>query len=190
MLGRMSEDGALLARARGGDRAAFDRLVERHLPHVWRVAYRVVRHREDAEDVVQETFLAAWRSLGEFRGDAALSTWLHRIAVTRALHHVERAGERMRRASRSIDDGPEPPPPSGGVPDSPLRRLEAKELLERLSRCLESLPPAWRAVLALRDGESMEYEGIAAALGIALGTVRSRLARARLSLKRCVEGAA
>ena len=98
------EEAGLLARARAGDRAAFEGLVERHLTQVWRVVWRIVRHTQDAEDVVQETFLTAWRSLGDFREEASLSTWLHRIAVTRALHHVERASERVRRASRSIDD--------------------------------------------------------------------------------------
>jgi RNA polymerase sigma-70 factor (ECF subfamily) len=71
---------------------------------------------------------------------------------------------------------------------SPLQALEAEELRRRLSECLEKLPAAWRAVLALRDGEGSSYEEMARALGIALGTIRSRLARARLALRRCVEG--
>ena len=188
---------ALLARARQGDRAAFEGLVSRHLGQVWRVVWRVVRHNEDAEDVVQETFLTAWRSLPDFRGDAAFSTWLHRIAVSRALHHVERAGERLRRASRSIDDEESGPAAlialEGGrarsASESPLRQLETKEMLARLQDCLAKLPPAWRAVLALRDVDSLAYEEIARALEVALGTVRSRLARARMALKECVEGA-
>jgi RNA polymerase sigma-70 factor (ECF subfamily) len=196
---REDEDEAgLLARARLGDRPAFERLVERHLSQVWRVAWRVVRHNEDAEDVVQETFLTAWRSLPDFRGDAALATWLHRIAVTRALHHVERAGERLRRASKSIDDEETGAAAlialEGGrarsASESPLRQLEAKELLARLQECLTKLPPAWRAVLSLRDVDALAYEEIARVLEVALGTVRSRLARARMALKECVEGAA
>ena len=197
-LGKDDDEAGLLARARGGDRAAFEGLVERHLSQVWRVVWRIVRHDQDAEDVVQETFLTAWRSLGDFREEAALSTWLHRIAVTRALHHVERASERMRRVSRSIDDEETGPAAlialeggrSRGAAESPLRQLESKELLARLQECLDKLPAAWRAVLALRDVDALAYDEIARVLEVALGTVRSRLARARMALKECVEGAA
>jgi len=197
-LGKDDDEAGLLARARGGDRVAFEGLVERHLSQVWGVVWRIVRHTQDAEDVVQDTFLTAWRSLGDFREEAALSTWLHRIAVTRALHHVERASERMRRASRSIDDEESGPAAlialeggrSRAAAESPLRQLESKELLARLQQCLDKLPPAWRAVLALRDVDALAYDEIARVLEVALGTVRSRLARARMALKECVEGAA
>jgi RNA polymerase sigma-70 factor (ECF subfamily) len=176
----------LVERARAGDRRAFDRIVEIHLPRVWRVVYRVLRHREDTEDVVQEVFVTAHRSLREFRGDSQLSTWLHRIAVTRALNHAERASERMRRSSDPIESAPEPASPA----PTPLHALEAKELRRRLADCLGRVPEAWRAVLALRDAEGMAYEEIASVLGVALGTVRSRLSRARTLLQECVEGAA
>jgi RNA polymerase sigma-70 factor (ECF subfamily) len=177
----------LVRRARDGDRAAFDRLVGLHLPRVWAVVARIVRNREDAEDVVQEAFLTAHRSIAEFRGDAAFSTWLHRIAVTRALNHLNRASVRLARASEPIDgDGvPELAAPEA---DTPLKALESKELLRRLADCLEKLPGAWKAVVALRDAEELPYDEIARILGIELGTVRSRLARARGSLKACVEG--
>jgi len=179
------EDADLVAKAKGGDRRAFDELVERHLPRVWRVVYRVLRHREDTEDVVQEVFVTAHRSLRDFRGDAKLSTWLHRIAVTRALNHAERAAEKVRRGSEPIEAISEP----ASTAPTPLHALEAKELRRRLADCLEKVPEAWRAVLALRDAEQMAYEEIAAVLGLALGTVRSRLARARALLQQCVEAA-
>ena len=179
------EDADLVARAKGGDRRSFDTLVERHLPRVWRVVYRVLRQREDTEDVVQEVFLTAHRSLREFRGDAKLSTWLHRIAVTRALNHADRAAEKVRRASEPIEAAGEPSSPA----PTPLHALEAKELRRRLADCLEKVPESWRAVLALRDAEQMAYEEIASVLGLALGTVRSRLARARQLLQQCVEAA-
>lgn len=178
---------ALIERARRGDRQAFDRLVERHLERTWRVVWGVLRQREDAEDVVQEVFLAAWRGFATFRGESRFSTWLHRIAVTRALNHLDRAAEKIRRASDPVEA-----PDEGKWTDpspSPLQELAASELQERLARCLDKLPGAWRAVVSLRDAEEMSYEGIASALGIALGTVRSRLARARLSLKECIEAA-
>ncbi len=187
ILRAMDEEPELVRKAMGGDRRAFDRLVELHLPQVWATVWRVLRHREDTEDVVQEVFVTAHRALPGFRGDAKLSTWLHRIAVTRALNHVDKAEEKLRRASDPIDleavDGPR-------AIGTPLRALEAKELMRRLADCLAKLPVAWRAVLALRDAEQHTYESIAETLHIELGTVRSRLARARASLKDCVEGRA
>jgi len=187
ILRAMDEEPELVRKAVGGDRRAFDRLVELHLPQVWATVWRVLRHREDTEDVVQEVFVTAHRALPGFRGDAKLSTWLHRIAVTRALNHVEKAEEKLRRASDPIDleavDGPR-------AIGTPLGALEAKELMRRLADCLAKLPVAWRAVLALRDAEQNSYEHIAETLQIELGTVRSRLARARTSLKDCVEGRA
>lgn len=186
----------IVERARGGDRSAFDRLVEAHLPRVWRVVWRVLRHHEDTEDVVQEVFLTAFRSLPEYRGDASLSTWLHRIAVTRALNHLDRSSEKVRRASGPLEDTSETPhhPEARAVADtprdpgpSPLQTLQANELRRRLSECLSRLPAAWRAVIALRDGEELSYEEISGALALNVGTVRSRLSRARIALRQCIE---
>jgi RNA polymerase sigma-70 factor, ECF subfamily len=181
------DEDAVVRQARDGDRRAFDRLVTLHLPQVWATVWRVLRHREDTEDVVQEVFVTAYRSLSGFRGEAKLSTWLHRIAVTRALNHLERAEEKRRRASDPID------PQTGGGPvaiGTPLTALETTDLMRRLADCLEKLPAAWRAVLALRQSEENSYERIAETLQLELGTVRSRLARARAWLKDCVEGRA
>jgi RNA polymerase sigma-70 factor (ECF subfamily) len=177
----------LVRKAKDGDRQAFDRLVELHMSQVWATVYRILRHREDAEDVVQDVFVTAHRGLHEFRGDSKLSTWLHRIAVTRALNHTARAEEKLRRASDPIDPEAAHGPRAIGTP---LAALESRELMRRLADCLEKLPGAWRAVLALRDAEDNSYEHIATILHIELGTVRSRLARARTALKDCVEGTA
>jgi len=193
----VAAEDVLVQKARRGDREAFDQLMERHLPKVWGMVWRILRHREDSEDVVQEVFLAAYQALPEFRGEASLSTWLCRIAVTRALNHVDRAAEKMRRASQSLEDfSVRPRNPGAARPGlqiadrgpSPLQELEARELARRLSECLSRLPPAWRTVIALRDVDSLAYEEISGVLGIALGTVRSRLARARLALRQCVQG--
>ena len=175
----------LVRKARDGERQAFDRLVELHLSQVWATVWRVLRHREDTEDVVQEVFVTAHRALPGFRGEAKFSTWLHRIAVTRALNHVEKAESKLQRASDPIELADARMPRAIGTP---LRALEAKELMRRLADCLQQLPAAWRVVLALRDAEENSYEQIAETLHVELGTVRSRLARARGSLKDCVEG--
>jgi len=194
-------EAALVLRAQQGDETAFAGLMDRHLDRVWTLVWRVLRHREDTEDVVQEAFLAAWRSLPGFRREARFSTWLQTIAVSRALNHQARGSERVRRASspfattgdpalEAARTVPAPREPADDRPaSSPLRLLESAELRARLALCLEKLPAEWRAVLALREGvESQSYGEIAATLGLALGTVRSRLARARLSLRDCVEG--
>ena len=198
-------EAALVLRAQQGDEMAFARLMDAHLDRVWTLVWRVLRHREDTEDVVQEAFLSAWRSLPGFRGDARFSTWLQTIAVSRALNHRARGAERVRRASSPFATTGDPAleaartVPAGGPTHlepaddrpaaSPLRLLESAELRARLAICLEKLPTEWRAVLALREGvDARSYGEIAATLGLALGTVRSRLARARLSLRDCVEG--
>jgi RNA polymerase sigma-70 factor (ECF subfamily) len=182
----------LIDRARDGDGSAFDRLVDAHLPRVWRVVWPIVRDDADADDVVQEVFLSAWRSLGRFRGDARFGTWLHRIAVTRALNHLDRSGERARRSAVPLEPADESgsgAPPADGVAATPLETLEARELAKRLAQCWERLPPDWRAVLALRQQEDLPYERIAEVLAVAIGTVRSRLARARAALRACIEEA-
>jgi RNA polymerase sigma-70 factor, ECF subfamily len=187
-------DARLIERATAGDREAFDRLVERHLPRVWAVVWRILRHHEDTEDVVQEVFLAAFQGLQGYRGEAQFSTWLHRIAVTRALNHLDRKEEKMRRAFRELEDGLLEVAAEAEAswvlrgPPSPLQALEAGDLMRRLAACLSRLPAAWRAVLTLRDVDARSYEEIAALAGLALGTVRSRLARARVALRQCVAG--
>jgi RNA polymerase sigma-70 factor (ECF subfamily) len=190
-------EAALIARAQRGDRRAFEQLVERHAPQIWRVVWRILRQTEDAEDVVQEVFLTAWQGLPGFRGEAKLSTWLHQIAVSRALNHADRAAEKLRRASTSMDRtvraeadgeaGRSLAERLAAASPSPFQALSARERLAKLKECLERLPASWRAALALREGETLPYEEIARVLGIALGTVRSRLARARTNLKECVE---
>ena len=194
--GGEADDVPLVDRARRGDREAFDRLIERHLQHVWAVVWRILRHHEDTEDVVQEVFLAAFQALPRYRGDSRLSTWLHRIAATRALNHLDRKEEKMRRAVRGIENPVERLESGADGPGawvlrgtpSPLETLEAHELARRLAACLSRLPAAWRAVLTLRDVDARSYDEIARLAGLALGTVRSRLSRARLALRQCVAG--
>ena len=191
-----TEEERLVGRARRGDREAFDLLIERHLRQVWAVVWRILRHHEDTEDVVQEVFLSAFQALPRYRGDARLSTWLHRIAVTRALNHLDRKEEKMRRALRDLEGAGERLESGADAPaawvlratPSPLQALEADDLQSRLAACLSRLPAAWRVVLTLRDVDARSYEEIARIAGLTLGTVRSRLARARLALRQCVAG--
>src|SRR2546428_569079 len=148
--GSETDEMPLVERARRGDREAFDLLVERHLQHVWAVVWRILRHHEDTEDVVQEVFLVAFQALPRYRGESRLSTWLHRIAVTRALNHLDRKEEKMRRALRSVEDVTDRLETGADGPSawvlretpSPLQALEADELVRHLSSCLSRLPSA------------------------------------------------
>lgn len=183
-----------IERARGGDRRAFEDLVSHHIQQVWRVVWRILRHEQDTEDVVQEVFMAAHRAISGYRAESSFSTWLHRIAVNRALNHRARSSEKIRRASFSLEDAAgdegngEALLPSDAP--SPLDELESVELSRRLAACLDKLPPAWRAIFALRVNEDLSYEEIATVHELAIGTVRSRLARTRLALRKCISGEA
>jgi RNA polymerase sigma-70 factor (ECF subfamily) len=183
-------EAGLIERARSGDQDAFGRLMEAHLERVWGLVWRVLRHREDTEDVVQEVFLSV--ALPPDSGDASLATWLGRIAspgrstISTAAARRCAAARCRCRSSRTAPGRPGRPA-DGRASRRSARVLEARDLGRRLSDCLARLPAAWRAALALRHGDHRTYEEIAASLGVALGTVRSRLARARLALKECVE---
>ena len=168
----MSAEDQLIARSRGGDTDAFDLLVERYQDRVYDLTYRITGHHADAQDAAQESFLKAYRSLRTFRGDAAFSTWLHRIAVNAALDAVRR------RAPAS------PPPVDPGMSVDPLAdRAERVEARERIQRAISALPTEQRVVVTLRDVQGWSYEEIAFITEIPVGTVRSRLARGREALR-------
>jgi RNA polymerase sigma-70 factor (ECF subfamily) len=185
MLPAMDES-ALIARARHGDRHAFDRLVGHHLDRVWRTVWRIVRHEADAADVVQEVFLTAWRSIGDYRQEASLASWLHTIATSRALNHLDRRETRQSRRALSLENTEGEPISLPDRAPSPWDNLAAAELQRRLAVCVSELPASWQAVLALREGEQMSYQAIADRLQLVVGTVRSRLARSRQALLDCL----
>lgn len=178
-----AELGALIERARGGDEAAFGVLVRANYEPVFRLVYSIVRNEHDARDVCQEVWIAAWRAIGSFRGDAKFTTWLHPIATRRAIDHLR---SRKRWVTRFLpflsSDGMEAP----GADDSPDPRevAEASERTQRFERAIASLPPKHRAVLALREIEGLSYEEIAETMKLRPGTVMSRLHNARRLLAR------
>jgi RNA polymerase sigma-70 factor, ECF subfamily len=171
-------DGALLARTANGDRAAFDLIVDRHRASVFRLARLLVPQQHEAEDVLQQAFLAAWRSASQFRGDASLRTWL--LTITR--HTALRMRERRHR--EPIDETPldELGRAAGwGGPDPEALAL-ASERRELLAAAFEALTPEDREVITLRDLEGLSGEQTAALLGVGLAAMKSRLHRARLAL--------
>jgi RNA polymerase sigma-70 factor (ECF subfamily) len=166
----------------GGDRAAFGVLVRRHQDRLFNTVSRLLGNTEDAADVVQDAFLNAFVSLGAFKGDAKFFTWLYRIAVNSAI-----SMKRKQRFALSVDSpgiassGPEPTDESES--SRPELALERAEDIERIQSALNRLTPEHRAVLVLKEIDGQKYEAIAEILQVPIGTIRSRLHRARLELR-------
>ena len=181
-------DEELARRALAGDRAAFEALVGRHQERVYRLSRRLTGSPADAEEVVQETFLSAYRRLGGFRGEARFSTWLYRIATNAA--RMLRRG-RARHQTEPLDDYlPRFDRQGRHARDSDhARAADADEILDRArlvrhaQESLERLPERYRTPFVLRDLEEMPTEEVAAVLGISNALVRQRVHRARLMLR-------
>jgi len=175
-----------VARARAGDAAAFDVLVGRYQDRVYNMARRLLRDREDALDAAQEVFLSAFRGLGSFADKARFSTWLYRVTVNRCRDELRRRATvkhtrpQSLHALRDEDDGPFEPAARAPGPEA---RAEARETEALVARILDGLPDDAREILVLRDTERLSYDDMAAVLDVPVGTVRSRLNRARQLLR-------
>ena len=175
-------DRELVAAAVAGDRGAFEALVRRHQARIVNYAMAIVKDPAEAEDVAQETFIRAYRSLTRFRGDSSFKTWLYTIATNAARTGLERRSRRNRVEDASLDD--EAAPLAAG--DVPAGDADAETTLvrrESIDRALASLPPDLRIAVVLRDVEGLDYKEIAAATGAPIGTVESRIFRARRRLR-------
>jgi RNA polymerase sigma-70 factor (ECF subfamily) len=180
-----AEDGATISRFQDGDKAAFNDLVARHRQRAYHYASRLTNNPDEAADIVAETFLRAYRSLDGFKGDSSFSTWLYRIETNCFLDMRKRANCR---ASVSLDD--ELQVNDGRLPiqivdecESAQERVEKGERLTAIESAMKHLPDHQRAILVMYHAQSMSYEDIADALRLPIGTVKSRLNRARLSLR-------
>lgn len=175
----MTEEHILLEDARNGDLNAFRRIFDLNKERVYRAAYDMLGAREDAEDVSQEVFLKAYRSVGQFRGESKVSTWLYRITMNACHDHMSRKAYRTTKPSDTLErsDGSDPLFHSGaGV--SPGRKAEAAVIGEHIERALGTLTPRERSVFVLRHYEELSMKEIADVLKITDGTVRSILFRA------------
>ena len=189
-----SGDDALLIEAfQRGDKKAFDELVIRHKDRIFNLCYRFLGDYEEANDSAQEAFVKAYGSLNTFRLESAFSTWLYRIAVNACKNKLGSAAYRAKRKTVSLDnpgnneDGPLPMEIQNGTP-SPLARMEEKEKMALVQRALDTLPTEFKMVVTLRDVEGLSYEEIAEVTGLNLGTVKSRIARARTDLRNKLRG--
>ncbi len=169
---------SLLAAAQAGDRSALERLLARYQGHILRFGLKMCRHPEDARDVVQETLVAAARSIEQFRGEASLSTWLYRIA--RSFCAKKR---RRRELGSPTDRSEELEQATDAVAESPEEQVGTRQLVEALYAALDQLDPKYREVFLLRDVEGLSAAQTASVLGLQVATVKTRLHRARLQVR-------
>jgi RNA polymerase sigma-70 factor (ECF subfamily) len=181
-----ADDLRLIAECLQGDTAAFGVLVRRYQDRLFNTVCRMMDNADDAQDVVQEAFLSAYQSLDGFKGDSLFFTWLYRIAVNTAISHKRKQRAVLRiDAGRNGEPGIEPPDPS--VLSRPGHALEQAEQERRVWLALARLSPEHRAVLVMKDMEGQKYEAMAEVLQVPIGTIRSRLHRARLELRELLE---
>ena len=175
----------LISLARRGDQAAFEQLLDHYQKPVYHQALRLVGNPEDAADVTQEVFLKVWKHLPSFRGESSFSTWLYRLTDNAALDLIRR--EKKRRGDSSLDDEegaltlPADPAPT------PHQAIEQKELHQAVAEGLAQLSEEHRQVLVMREINGLSYEQIGSILDLSPGTVKSRLARARISLAKFLQ---
>lgn len=171
-------------RAQLGDAEAFEAVYHACVERVFALCLRICADRVRAEELTQDVFVRAWRKLRSFRGDSRFSTWLHRLAVNVAVDSMRSDRRRGARFVLGIDRDVVSRTPAGPFPEDPAERVTARVQLER---AVASLPPGARTVLVLRDIEGLEYKEVARVTGLALGTVKAQLFRARRLLRERVE---
>ncbi len=179
------EERQWIERSRRGDTAAFNRLVKTYERPIYNTAYRLCGSYDDAADMAQEAFVRAWNNLKSFRGDSAFSTWLHRIVTNVFLDDRKR---KRARPQTSLDEALELEESRGArqFEDSspgPAEIAEGEERQQILARAIATLPEAQRVMVVLYHTQGLAYEEIAEATGLPMGTVKSRLNRARLALR-------
>jgi RNA polymerase sigma-70 factor, ECF subfamily len=181
-----ADDHQLIAECLRGDPLAFGVLVRHYQDRLFNTVYRMVGNAEDAQDVVQEAFLNAYQSLEGFKGDSLFFTWLYRIAVNTAISF-----KRKQRVSLSLNPGrngePGIDPADVSQASRPGHSLEQAEQEHRIQQALNRLSTEHRAVLIMKDMEGQKYEAMAEILQVPIGTIRSRLHRARLELRELLE---
>ncbi len=187
-------DAALVDAAQNGDLSAFEALVGRHQNRMLNIAFRIVGEYDDACEVTQDVFVSAHRNLRGFRKDAKFATWLTAIAVNLSRNRLKRLKVHHARVPYSLDapmrtdDGEVMPDPPSREP-LVLDRMERQDTQKKVQECIKALEPDFREVLVLRDLQDLSYEEIGAITGVAAGTIKSRIFRAREAVKECLKKA-
>ncbi len=166
-------ESALVARCRQGDAGAFEAVYRRHAPRVFSLACRMTGSRADGEDLLQEIFLLVHRKLDGFKGEASLGTWIYRLAANCCVDFLRSRQHRDRQATEELDEAVTPTRSAPGL------RVEQLDL----ERAIERLPPGYRAAFVLHDVEGFEHAEVARLLGIAEGTSKSQVHKARLKIR-------
>lgn len=193
-----ADEQALIDRVQGGDRAALSELLRGHQRRLYNVCYRMVSHADDAAELTQDVMVKVVEKIGDFRGDARLTTWMTRIAMNVSISHLRKRKLRQT-VSLSLTAGPGScGETSAGaslgdrLPETrepgPAGSVQQGEMLDRLQSAIAALEDDQRAVLVLRDIEELDYHQIARTLDLPVGTVKSRLFRARLALRELMNG--
>jgi RNA polymerase sigma-70 factor (ECF subfamily) len=182
-------EATLVARCAQGDEIACAELVNEHQRMVFQLAYHLLGNREEALDVSQDVFLLVFRTLSRFRGQSQLRTWIYRIVVNQAKNRQRWWRRRLVSRQVSLDEHIASHGELAAERVSPERMLAQKELADRLWNALEQLPFDQRTVIVLREIDGLSYEDIAFSLNVTLGTVKSRLTRARQALRTALAGA-
>jgi len=173
----------LAQRCQHGDGAAFEELYRAHAGRLFNLVFRMVGSTTEAEDLLQEVFLTAYRKLGSFRGDSSLGTWLYRLAVNHCLDVLRGRQAKMARVTDSLDEeGAMEPAAAAPVIPSAVSRLD-------LDRAIARLPPGCRAAFVLHDVEGFEHGEVATMLGVSEGTSKSQVHKARMKLRGMLSGA-
>ena len=179
------DDSLLVIQAKNGSREAFSSLMELHQGRVYNLALRMTGSPEDAADLSQEAFLNAWRGLSSFQGNSSFSTWVYRLASNACIDFLRRRKRQQQAESPiSLDDEEAPCPEPADPRGTPEEELERQELRRAVERGLQALPDHHRQILIMRELSGLSYQEISAVLGLDLGTVKSRIARARLALQK------
>lgn len=181
----MDEDSKLVALAQGGDKSAFNQLVERHYDKVYRQALGMVKKEEDAKDVAQLAWIKAWKKLATFKGDSAFTSWLYRITTFTAIDAIrKRKNRRETHADTEYLDYATSIDTSAVASTNQIRILESKELQKRFQQAIEKLPESQKQTITLREIDELSYDQIADKMNCKIGTVMSRLFNARKNIQK------
>ena len=189
---RGDEDLAFVTLCQEGDADAFEHLVRRHQKRVLNIAYRIIGNYDEACEITQDAFVAAYNNIKGFQRKAKFSTWLYAICINLARNRRKRLKTRRFREGRSLDDPIATPDgeivvdPPASEP-TPLERLEARDIRHHVQGCINTLDVEFKEVLVLRDIQGFSYEEISAMLKVPAGTVKSRLFRAREGVRDCLK---